>query len=102
MGEEPVGAVLAVEAVQTCQADPTVDVGEQTHSARENAAQVFAQVVGQAHAVSDEILAGAAGVSQSRGRRTVGSQRPQPGAIGTQRVASTKASKRSSLLPAEP
>ncbi len=36
--------------------------------------------------MSDEILAGAAGVSQSRGRRTVGSQRPQPGAIGTQRV----------------
>jgi len=64
LGEEPVGAVLAVEAVQKCQADPTVDVGEQTHSARENAAQVFAQLVGQAHAVSDEILAGAAGVSR--------------------------------------
>ena len=48
---------------------------------------MFAQLVGKAHAVGDEILAGATGVSQSDGGRTVGSQRSQPGAIGTQRVS---------------
>src|SRR4029079_5617941 len=70
-GREPVGTVLAIEAGQEAQADLAVDVGEQTHGAREDAVQVFAQLVGHTHAVGDEVLAGAAGSAQRDGGRTV-------------------------------
>jgi hypothetical protein len=73
-GREPVGAVVAVEAVQKCQADRAVDVSEQADCAGEDTAEVFAQLVGQADAVGDEVLAGAAGAAKcelAQGHRQV-------------------------------
>ena len=101
-GREPVGAVLAVEAVQECQADLAVDVSEEsdapgktrlrcsrswlarltwwaTRSLRARQARRSVQVSG---------LSGVNGRSRARSVRRAS--------------ASTKASKRSSLLPAEP
>ncbi len=86
-GREPVGAFLAIEAVQKRQADLAVDVGEQTYGAREHTAQVFTQLVSQAHAVVDQVLAGAASAAQRVRGGAVRCERPQPGAIGTQRVS---------------
>ena len=83
---EPVGSLLAVEAVQETQADRGVDVGEQADRAGEHQLQVGAELVGHRDPVGDEILPGPAGLPQSDGLRAVRDKRPEPGPVGTQRV----------------
>ena len=85
-GCQPVGSVLAVESGQKAQADHRIDVGEQPDGAREDPVEVFAQLVGQRDAVSDEVFAGSAGGAQRGGGRGVGDQGPQPGAVGAQGI----------------
>jgi hypothetical protein len=83
---EPVGAVLGAEARQERQADRGVEVGEQAGRAGEDVAQVAAELVSHGDAVADQVLAGAAGAAQRHGRRAVGGERAQPGAVGAQGV----------------
>ena len=85
-GGQPVGAVLAVEPGQECQADRRIEFGEHTHGTGEGAVEVFAQLVGHADAVSDELFAGSAARPQRHGGRAIGDQRSQPDAVGAQRV----------------
>jgi hypothetical protein len=63
---------------------------------------VGAELVGHRDPVGDEILSCPAGLPQSDGLRAVRDKRPEPGPVGTQLSASTNASNRSSLLPADP
>jgi hypothetical protein len=79
---EPVGAVLGAEASQERQADRGVDLLEEADRTGQGVAQVRAQLVGQADAVTDEVLAGPAGAAQRDGRGAVRDERAQPGAVG--------------------
>ena len=83
---EPVGAVLAVEPGQECQADRRIDFGEQTHSAGEDAVEVFAQLVGHGRRGDRRDPCGRGSSSQRDGGRAIGGQRSQPDAVGAQRV----------------
>ena len=83
---KPVGAVLAVETGQKCQADRRVEGGEQADRAGEHDHQVRAQLVGYRDPVGDEVFAGAAGLAQGGRGSGVGQQRVQPRAVGAQGI----------------
>ena len=85
-GREPAGPVLAVEAGQERQADRGIEVAEQPDRAGEGELEVGAQLVAHRDAVTDQVLAGPAGLPQGDGGRAVRQQRPQPGPVGAQRV----------------
>src|SRR5215467_2828372 len=85
-GGEPVGALLAVEAGEEAEADRTVDLGEQTDGAREDALEVSAQLVGERNAVSDQVLASSAGGAQGHGGGAVGDEWTQSGPVGAEGV----------------
>src|SRR5690606_4697229 len=81
-GREPVGAVLAGEAAQERQGDLRVDVGEQADRGGESDLQVSAQLVGQRHPGSDQVLAGPTGRAQGHRGRVVGGEGAQSPSVG--------------------
>ena len=83
---QPVGLVLGGEAGQERQADRRVEVGEQADGAGEDVAQMGSELVGDGDAVSDQVLAGAAGATQGDRVGGVGFEPAQPGAVGAQGV----------------
>ena len=92
-----------VEAGQEGQADRGVDVGEQPDRAGKHVVQVGAQLVGHGHPVGDQVFAGPQVAPQREGGRRCRGSAARSRARSVRNVsASTNASNRSSLLPAEP